>query len=188
LDHDHVLADLRDRFDMVLEALEHDPEWVTNRVTPGRIVLGELGGIETGVRQLIRRHRLEVEEIALPSGRTVRVPTEAETIRIKAYLAVKRNQVRDYLDIAALSAHMGVEAAAAVLVGIDEFYADDSKPGSETVASQVLRQLANPTPKDARTIRDLASYKGVKEPWDRWDAVVRQCQAVAATALWGEEG
>jgi hypothetical protein len=30
-DHDHVLADLRDRFDVVLEALESEGEWMTNR-------------------------------------------------------------------------------------------------------------------------------------------------------------
>src|SRR5579863_10091376 len=47
-DHDHVLADLRDRFDTVLEALESEGEWVTNRVTPGRVILGQLGDIEAG--------------------------------------------------------------------------------------------------------------------------------------------
>lgn len=53
-DHDHVLGDLAQRFDVVLEAVESTDGWVTNRVTPGKIVLGELGGIETGIRQLIR--------------------------------------------------------------------------------------------------------------------------------------
>src|SRR5687767_1362929 len=53
-DHDHVVADLRDRFDVVLEALESEGEWVTNRVRPGKIILGQLGDIEAGVRQMIR--------------------------------------------------------------------------------------------------------------------------------------
>lgn len=53
-DHDHVLADLADRYDAVLEAVEATEGWVTNRAQPGKIILGELGGIETGVRQLIR--------------------------------------------------------------------------------------------------------------------------------------
>lgn len=52
-DHDHVLADLRDRFDAVLDALESDGDWVTNRVTYGKIILGRLGDIEASVRQLI---------------------------------------------------------------------------------------------------------------------------------------
>ena len=43
-DHDHVVADLADRFDAVLEAVESQDGWVTNRVIPGKIILGELGG------------------------------------------------------------------------------------------------------------------------------------------------
>src|ERR1700740_1863383 len=58
-DHDHDLADLRDRFDVVLEALESEGEWVTNRVTPGKVILGQLGDIEAGVRQMIRTRPLE---------------------------------------------------------------------------------------------------------------------------------
>ncbi len=64
-DHDHVLGDLAQRFDVVLEAVESTAGWVTNRVTPGKVVLG---GIETGIRQLIRRRPLETRRITLPSG------------------------------------------------------------------------------------------------------------------------
>ena len=42
-DHDHVLEDLSTRFDAVLEAIEATDGWVTNRVTPGKIILGDLG-------------------------------------------------------------------------------------------------------------------------------------------------
>ena len=49
-----VFSDLGQRFELVLEALESDPEWVLNRATPGKIILGSLGDIEAGVRQLIR--------------------------------------------------------------------------------------------------------------------------------------
>jgi hypothetical protein len=72
----------------------------TNRVTPGKIILGELGDIESGVRQLIRTRPLEVTEVALPSGHVLRVPAPDETLRIQGYLIVRRNQVRDYLDVA----------------------------------------------------------------------------------------
>ena len=107
-DHDHVLADLSTRFDTVLEAIEATEGWVTNRVTPGKIILGELGDIESGVRQLIRSRPLEVSEVELPSGQKLRVPTPEETLRIKGYLIVRRNQVRDYLDVAALSDRYGI--------------------------------------------------------------------------------
>jgi hypothetical protein len=54
-------------FDAILEAIEATDGWVTNRVTPGKIILGELGDIESGVRQLIRNRPLEVTEVELPS-------------------------------------------------------------------------------------------------------------------------
>lgn len=97
-DHDHVLADLNARFDMVLDALESQGDWATNRVVAGKIILGELGGIETGIRQLIRTVPLEFREETLPNGKILRVPTPQETLRIKAFLAVKRNQVRRVSD------------------------------------------------------------------------------------------
>ena len=73
-DHDHVVADLADRFDAVLEAVESQDGWVTNRVIPGKIILGELGGIETGIRQLIRRTPLELATFSLPSGHVLTRP------------------------------------------------------------------------------------------------------------------
>src|SRR5664280_1442914 len=67
--HDHVLNDLAEQYDAVLEAIEATDGCVTNRLTPGKVILGELGGIETGVRQLIRKVPLEVAEVELPSDR-----------------------------------------------------------------------------------------------------------------------
>src|SRR5690606_11812534 len=137
-DHDHVLTDLNQRFDAVLEGLEADPGFILNRAAHGKIILGELGGIETGIRQLIRTVPLEIERIVLPSGHALVVPTIAEALRIKAYLALKRNQTRDYLDIAALASDMGIESAARVLRDIDRFYSDAAR-GDDAVCSQVAR-------------------------------------------------
>jgi hypothetical protein len=50
-DHDHIVADLAERFDTILEHLEALGDWSLTRAQPGKIILGELGGIETGVRQ-----------------------------------------------------------------------------------------------------------------------------------------
>lgn len=184
-DHDHVLVDLNQRFDAVLEALEADPEFVLNRVSHGRLILGELGGIETGVRQLIRTVPLETERIALPSGHALVVPTIAEALRIKAYLALKRNQTRDYLDIAALASDMGIGNAARVLRDIDRFYADVIR-GEDAVSSQVARQLAAPQPRDASVTRELHRYKGIQPPWDSWANVCAALAALAA-AMVGED-
>ena len=93
-DHDYVLEDLEQRFDLVLDAIERTDGWVTNRVVPGKIILGELGGIEAGVRQMIRRRPLETVEVTLPSRRTLRAPSWDEMLRVKALLIVARDQTR----------------------------------------------------------------------------------------------
>lgn len=184
-DHDHVVADLRDRFDMVLEAIEREGDWVTNRITPGKIILGELGGIEAGVRQLIRARPLETQEVTLRSGHSLRVPTAAETLRIKAFLVIKRNQVRDYLDVAGLSSRYGTGPSAAILSNIDDYY--DSTADGERVASQVARQLAQPRPKDSRVTASLSSYKNLHPRWQNWASVLEQVRTVAREMDLGEE-
>jgi hypothetical protein len=156
-DHDHVLLDLSDRFDAVLE----------------------LGDIESGVRQLIRNRPLEVAEVSLPSGQVLRVPTPDETLRIKGYLIVRRNQVRDYLDVAALSDRYGIAHAATVLKHIDLYYSDQRGPTPEGVATQLARQLANPQPADRRTIQQLDQYKGLDARWTDWGTVTGICRSLA---------
>lgn len=182
-DHDHVLSDLAARFTAVLEAIEATAGWVTNRVTPGKIILGELGDIESGVRQLIRNVPLEVAEVVLPSGQSLRVPTPDETLRIKGYLIVRRNQVRDYLDVAALSERSGIPHAAQVLRRIDDYYSDQRGPESEGVATQLARQLANPRPVDSRTVKQLGRYKGLDARWANWKNVTDVCGSLAVEML-----
>lgn len=177
-DHDHVLPDLAERFDAILDALEREPDWVTNRVVPGKLILGELGGIETGIRQLRRRRPLETEVAHLPHGEQVVVPTLAETLRVKGYLIVKRNQVRDYLDVAAIADSVGPQAAARVLARIDGYYEDlvhDEGP----VATQLAVQLAEPQPRDRAVIGQLPRYKGLARRWHEWAAT---CAILAAVA------
>ncbi len=182
-DHDHVLADLAERFETVLNAIEETDGWVTNRVTPGKIILGELGGIESGVRQLIRRTSLEVIEVDLPSGQKLRVPTPDETLRVKGYLVVRRNQTRDYVDVAAFSHRYGTAHAAAVLGRIDDYYADQRGPDSAGVATQLARQLADPQPKDRLSAAQLTRYKGLDPRWTDWKNVTDVCRSVAVGIL-----
>lgn len=178
-DHDHVLTDLRERFELVLEALESEGEWVTNRVRPGKIILGRLGDIEAGVRQMIRKRPLETAEVELPSGKRLRVPTPTETLRIKAFLIVRRNQTRDYLDVAALADQMGLAEAAQTLAQIDEYYADQHEEGTG-VAAQVARQLADPKPADSSVTRQLTSYRNLSPRWSEWEDVTAVCRVLAA--------
>jgi len=155
-DHDHVLEDLGDRFDAVLDAIEATDGWVTNRVTPGKVILGELGDIESGVRQLIRKRPLEVIEVSLPSRHVLRVPTPDETLRIKGYLIVRRNQVRDYLDVAALSDRYGIAHAADVLGHIDT-----TASGSATLTHpRAIRWKPGPSRASSRQLSEAPCRTG----------------------------
>jgi hypothetical protein len=169
LDNGHVIADLDKRFDVILGNLEALGDWSLVRAQPGKIILGELGGIETGVRQLLRSRPLETTEVEVRGKRLV-IPTAAEILRVKAWLALSRNQTRDYLDIAALADSIGLDEAAAVLTKIDDYYADlNRRP--EAVASQVARQLADPRPRDAEVTRQLGVYKALDRRWHDWATV-----------------
>jgi hypothetical protein len=169
LDNDHVVGDLEERFDAVLENLEALGDWSTARVQPGKIILGELGGIETGVRQLLRSRPLETVELEVGERRLV-VPSVAEMLRIKAWLAVNRNQTRNYLDIAALADAMGLDEAAKVLGEMDEYYADVNRR-PEAVVTQLVRQLSDSRPRDAEVTEQLASYKALDARWHDWSSV-----------------
>jgi hypothetical protein len=184
-DHDHVITDLRDRFDVVLEALESEGQWVTNRVVPGKLILGQLGDIEAGVRQMIRTRPLETTKVTLPSGRTLTVPSAEETLRIKGFLIVRRNQTRDYLDVAALADRYGIHDAAAVLARIDDYY-EDQHGGGRGVAAQLTRQLADPHPKDASVTRQLDAYRNLAARWTDWDEVRSISRQLAAQMLESE--
>jgi hypothetical protein len=177
VDNDHVITDLAERFDAILENLEALGDWSLARAQPGKLILGELGGIETGIRQLQRSKPLETTSMDVRGTRLV-IPTAAEILRIKAWLALTRNQTRDYLDIAALADRMGVEDAAAALRSMDDYYADINRR-PEAVASQLVRQLAAPDPRDAAVTRQLAAYKSLDSRWHDWSAVVDVLGAVA---------
>jgi hypothetical protein len=180
-DHDHIITDLEERFDLILESLEREGDWITNRVVYGKIILGELGGIEAGIRQLIRKKAPEFQKIQIGEF-TLNVPTMEEITRIKAFLIVKRNQMRDYLDFAALTDKMGVPECAKVLDNLDEYYTDDS-PNEKPALSQLLRQLSDPKPKDFRSIDQLHNYKGTVGKWKDWNNVVQMCKNAAKEVM-----
>jgi hypothetical protein len=61
MDGDHVRDDLRARFDEVLTRLEAAAGWQTDRIQRPVLILGQLDGILTGIRQLRRTRPLETE-------------------------------------------------------------------------------------------------------------------------------
>jgi hypothetical protein len=181
LDDDHVLIDLRDRFDEVLGALEQTEGWVTSRIRPQVLVLGSLDGVETGVRQLVRRRPLEVEQVTV-GGRPLRVPTLEEILRIKSWLVLRRNATRDYLDVVALAERLGLEESARVILAMDDYYEDQLGPGGRRVATQLAKQLADPAPYDLSEV-DLAHYRKLEGRWRDWGNVVNTARRLAAEVL-----
>jgi hypothetical protein len=159
LDGDHVLEDLRPRFDAVLATLEGAAGWRTSRVQRPVAILGQLDGIMTGIRQLRRTEPLETELVA-----GLCVPTLAEMARVKAWLLATRHTVRDYLDTVVLLERLGDPAAPMAFARFDQLYA---QPSGASVLSEVVERLAAAAPSDAAAV-DLGSYKGLVAPWNDW--------------------
>jgi hypothetical protein len=173
-DADHVLRDLRSRFERVLRQLESLAGWRTRRVKRPVMILGSLNGIEVGVRQLIRKRPLETRFVG--AGRSkVEVPTPAETLRIKALLLSRRNATRDFLDFVALADRLGRRALDA-LASLDELY--EAGGGGNTVSQDLLARLSNPQPVDLDDI-NLSEYKGLHGKWRKWTAVDAFCRELA---------
>ena len=173
-DADHVVRDLRQRFDDVLAQIESVAGWRTARVARPVMILGSLDGIETGVRQLIREAPLETTTLATKDGEALTVPTAGEILRVKGVLILRRNATRDYLDFAALADRLGDEAAAA-LETFDTLYPQES---GESSLQQLQAQLAKAMPYDLDDT-DLAEYKALAPRWQEWAAVEAVCARVA---------
>src|SRR5438046_1527866 len=159
MDGDHVLDDLRGRFDEVLGTLEAVAGWQPERVQRPVLIFGQLDGILTGIRQLRRTRPLETEEIA-----GLRVPTLAEMARIKAWLLATRHTVRDYLDTVVLFERLGDDGVADALRPFDEIYRQAS--GVSPLA-EVVERLAAAAPAGKPDIA-LTQYRGIKPPWNDW--------------------
>ena len=179
-DHDHVLSDLAERYGAVLEAVEATEGWATSvrASRPPMTIMGSLGGIEAGLRQMRRTRPLETMVVDVGDGLEVVAPTAPEALRVKAYLVVQRNVVRDYLDVVALATHLGLPDAVEVLRGIDDYYDDRSGEHGSVLTSLVLG-LAEPLPRDPAVIDELHRYKGLDERWHDWAEVVAVCGELA---------
>lgn len=162
IDGDHVLTNLRDRFDEVLDELEAAAGWQTARVRRPVLILGSMDGIMTGIRQLRRQQPLETEVI---NG--LRVPTLAEMARVKAWLLATRMTTRDYLDTVVLLERLGKDGARQALKVLDDLY---QQPNGTSVLGEVVERLGAARTVDEEVV-DLQSYRGLRAPWNRWQHV-----------------
>ncbi len=120
---------------------------------------------------LSRRAPMETTTVQLPTGDRLQIPTGAETLRLKGYLIMCRNTVRDYTEFAGLVDQLDTETVADVLAGMDRYYCGPH-PRNRWVATQLVRRLADPQPVDA----DAAGRA-------EWAKVRQRCLAVAVAML-----
>lgn len=168
IDADHIIPNLKTRFAEVLQEVEKESGWRTNRIEPPVLILGNFQGVRTGIRQLIRTAPLETVRV-----HGLKVPTPEEILRIKAYLIVRRNATRDYIDFVALFDHLGTTAALKALQTLDALYPQE---GDTTVSQQLALQLSEPKPWDLSQT-DLSHYKALKAPYTDWNEVKRRAFA-----------
>lgn len=184
VDHDHVIRDLAGNYDETFAALSSIAGWRTRRRIRGKLVLGEAEGIDAGVRNQRRNAPLETVDVDLGKGRRLKLPTVEEMLRVKAFLTVERNATRDFLDVAALSHHLGRRQSSAALESMNDLYGEFAGDSGDILTS-VITALAKPRPYDLTEV-DLSEYKGIIAPWNDWNAVEEQCSSLAAAVLDGQ--
>jgi hypothetical protein len=173
-DDDHVLRDLKSRFDVVLGDLQSVAGWKTARLNRPVLILGNLDGVDTGIRNLRRVAPLETTIAEGPWGK-ITIPTLPEMLRIKTWLMVSRNATRDYLDAVALADKLGPEAAIQGLSTLDALYPQEN---GASPLQQAAKQFANPHPFDLDD-GDLSAYRIIRPPWNKWAYVEERCHALA---------
>ncbi len=179
-DADHALPDPVAHFKAILSRLEQEAGWRTHRTVYGKIILGNLDGVDTGIRQLIRTAPLETVPIAIEYlGHTVTVPTYAETLRIKGVFIVKRNATRDFLDFAALAASVTESRLHEAMEPFDRLY---PQPNGNSPLHQLILQLGDPSPYDL-SVTDWRAFDVQDVRWSSWPAVKERCLELAV-ALW----
>ena len=125
---------------------------------------------------------VEAVDIGLASNETFDVTfTGFGGARIKGWLVLRRNAVRDHLDLVALAARLG-DRAAAVLATLDDYYADQLRADGRRVATQLAKQLAEPRPYDLDDV-DLSRYRKLVPEWRSWPTVAAACRSLGAAML-----
>jgi len=99
------------------------------------------------------------------------VPTQAEMLRIKGVLILKRNATRDYLDFVALADGMSDEQIISALHNFDILYRQSNQ---QSPLQQLQAQLANALPYDLDEMQ-LSEYKHLNPRWHQWDTVQQAC-------------
>ena len=173
LDVDVVTPQLKSRFEEVKATLSAWEGWRMNRINPPVLILGEHGGVELGVRQLRRSVPLQTGVV---SG--LLVPTAEEMLRVKSYLLSERRGTRDYVDVAAMIQHLGLEMSVRAMTVFNLVY------GTRTPQTWIsaFAEACESEPADAATI-SLSAYKGLRPPFTDWTFVANECRKLGRALI-----
>jgi len=166
-DVDHLLYKMTEEIDEILLQLQVQTDWKPYSIK-NVCVLGKLGGVEVGFRQMFRKKPIQTIKVMTNSGEW-EIPTIEEITSFKAVLTARRNNVRDYLDFAALSEAIGDdEKVMKILTSLNEGYSTDW-------TFEVSKSLSDPNPSDLDSL-DLSNYKGLEKKWQDWNSIKLICQ------------
>jgi hypothetical protein len=172
LDVDVVSPLLSSRFADVTADLERWQGWRTNRLNPPVLILGEHGGVELGVRQLRRAIPLQTTQI-----RGLRIPTAGEMLRVKAFLLTDRRATRDFVDVAALTLHLGAAAIPSAAL-LNLVYG----PRVPQTWISAFAEACESEPVDLSAV-PLSTYKGLRAPLTDWTYVADRCRELGRELL-----
>lgn len=128
---------------------------------------------------LRRQSPMETTNVQLPTGDRLQIPTGAETLRLKGYLIMCRNNRRDFAEFAELVDAMEPPTAALVLASIDRYYSGQPSE-AQWVATQLVRRLSDPAPVDREDTVDDTGGPDAEADWER---VRQRCLSVAVAML-----
>lgn len=171
IDADGVMIDLRKRYKKLLKQLSDLSGWQTAKGVQPVLILGKYNGVDIGIRQLKRSKPLETEIIE-----GIKIPTIGEMLRVKGWMIVSRNAVRDYLDFVALFDTMEQSTRRDALLKFDSFYPQPE--GSETTLLQLGKMLVSPKPYDIKKEK-VIDYKGIRPPWNSWEYIIKRGGEIA---------
>lgn len=137
------------------------------------LILGQRGGVELGVRQLRRTVPLETTTV-----HGLRVSTAEEMLRIKAFLLTERRATRDFVDLAALTRHLGEAAASEAVALLNLIYG----PRAPQTWISAFAEACESEPVEGTSI-PLSSYKGLHGPLTDWGFVMTQCRQLGRALL-----
>ena len=170
-DTDHLIMNLKETFNEVLDKLSDAPEWRTARLNRPVLILGSINDVEVGFRQSRRSLPIDTVTFSTPYGDLV-IPTLDELIGMKAYLSYYRKTVRDFLDFAALTECTNEEEVLGSLMKLDDRYGSLQR---NSVRLEVARAFSDPKPVDFSEV-DLSHYKALSPEWQDWKRTADICK------------